>query len=326
MGIAKKGKDKGNKLGLNKHSGKVTPPYALAAEKSNLERIDKEIKTHFGGADCAITRSRNTTEKECCPQTNLISSITNCGKFMAEIAETYTFCKWLATEDGTATASCDARLNARAAVRNTDLKVIQAKASSPGEKVEAERRTKYDRTRLKCYGITNESEENWDAPAHYFAVLMDDNNEKAYIYNAYGSDFISNPGTSCSIPGSELNDYIATFNDKNKCPREQVFTKLFASNPVNFVCNEDDTSVSAGEAYKEWTDFIYPRYPGLKIIELHNYQSAIETIFKNSIYGPLGGGANQGGGRKPKRKSKRKRRTRRTRRRKRTKTRRRRKK
>jgi len=298
----------------------ITEPEPKRRKRlSNLELIDEEIKTHFGGADCAITRSRNTTEKDSTPKTNLISSITNCGKFMAEIAETYTFCKWLATEDF---PGCTALLEARKAVRKTPLLNIQnlANAPSPGEKVEAERRTKYDGTRLKCYGITNESDENWDAPAHYFAVLLDDNNKKAYIYNAYGSDFISNPGTSCPISGKEFKDYIATFNDKNKCSSKQVFTKLFASNPVNFVCNEDDTSVSASEAYKEWTDFIDPRYPGLKIIELHNYQSTIETIFNKSIE------ANQGGGRKQKRKSKRKKRSRRTRRRKRTKTRRRRKK
>jgi hypothetical protein len=307
---------KGKKLGLLYSPTKVTPPSAFAAKKTNLELIDKEIKTHFGGADCAITRSRNTKEKECCSTTNLISSITNCGNFMTQIAETYTFCKWLATEDGT--TSCTALLKARDAVRKMFPETINKLQKGGGGK--------YDGTSLDCYGITKR--DKTFPMAHYFAVLREKDNDVAYIYNAYGSEYIKNPGTSRPILKSQLDVYIQHFNNGEKDVKDekdkQEFIQLFASNPVDFFDHDTEKLVSATTADNEWSEFIQPNKPYLQIIELHNYQSAIETImtaiFKNSIE------PNQCGGRKQKRKSKRKRRTRRTRRRKRTKTRRRRKK
>ena len=295
-----------------KQPGKVN---LLSAEKSKLELIDEEIKTHFGGADCAITRSRNTKEKECCSTTNLISSITNCGNYMTQIAETYTFCKWLATEDGT--TSCAALLNARDAVRKMVPETINKLQKGGGEG------GIYDRTSLDCYGITKR--DNTFPMAHYFAVLREEDNDVAYIYNAYGSEYIKNPGTSRRISKLQLDEYIQRFNDGEKDEKDkQEFIKFFASNPVHFVDPDTGKLVSATTADNEWSEFILPNKSNLQIVSLPNYQSAIETImtaiFKNSIE------PNQCGGRKQKRKSKRKKRSRRTRRRKRTKTRRRRKK
>ena len=297
---------------------------------NHLAQIDADIKTHFGGSDCPTTRSR-----KCCPTTNVISSITNCGDFMTQIAETYTFCKWLA--NGSDTSSCSAVLTARNTVRRKDPKIIynynatKRKFSHEVNPVNKHQKVGggiYDGTSLDCYGITKL--DNTFPMAHFFAVLRDDT-DVAYLYNAYGSECIKNPGTSRQISKSQLKVYIQRFNVGEKDVKDvkdekdkQEFIQWFASNPVDFFDHDTEKLVSATTADNEWSEFIQPNKPYLQIIELHNYQSAIETImtaiFKNSIE------PNQCGGRKQKRKSKRKRRTRRTRRRKRTKTRRRRKK
>jgi len=293
---------------------------------NHLAQIDADIKTHFGGSDCPTTRSR-----KCCPTTNVISSITNCGDFMTQIAETYTFCKWLA--NGSDTSSCSAVLTARNTVRRKDPKIIYnynaTKRKFSPEVNPVNKRPRggggiYDGTSLDCYGITKL--DNTFPMAHFFAVLRDDT-DVAYLYNAYGSECIKNPGTSRQISKSQLKVYIQRFNVGEKDVKDvkdekdkQEFIQWFASNPVDFFDHDTEKLVSATTADNEWSGFILPNKSNLQIVSLPNYQSNIESIFNNSIE------ANQVGGRKQKRKSKRKRRTRRTRRRKRTKTRRRRKK